>query len=49
MYVFMPHHQDAGQNHNINITNKSLKILAKFKYMRMPVINHNNVHEKTNS
>jgi hypothetical protein len=35
----------AGHKHNIKITNKSLKNVAKFRYLGMTVTNQNDVHK----
>jgi hypothetical protein len=32
-YMFMSHYQNVGQNLNINIADKSIKTVAKFKYL----------------
>jgi hypothetical protein len=40
------HHQNAGQNHNLIAANKSLKNVAKFKYLGIRVKKQNCVHEK---
>jgi len=39
--MFMTHHQNAGQNHNLHVANKFLKNVAKFKYIRITVTNQN--------
>jgi hypothetical protein len=38
-YMFMFHHQNAGQNHNLMIANICLKNVAEFKYLGMTVTN----------
>jgi ERCC4-related helicase len=35
----MSHHQTTGHNHYINLANKSLENVAKFKYLGMTVTN----------
>jgi hypothetical protein len=32
-YVFMSHHKNAGQNHNIKVANISFENVAKFKHL----------------
>jgi hypothetical protein len=34
-------HQDAGQNHNLNIDNKSSESVAQFRCLGVPVTNQN--------
>jgi hypothetical protein len=40
-YMLLSHHQDAGQNHNINIANRSFENVAQFRYLGMTVTNQN--------
>jgi hypothetical protein len=47
--MVVSHNQDAGQNHNILIANKSLKNVAKFKYFGTTVTNKNCSHKEMNS
>jgi hypothetical protein len=48
-YMFVCHHQNAGQNPNIKLNNKSFKTVAKCKCMKMTVANQNYDHEEINS
>jgi hypothetical protein len=43
--MFLSHHQTAEENHDINKI-KSLKNVAKLKYLGTLVINQNYIHEK---
>jgi hypothetical protein len=38
-YLLLAHHQNAGQNHNIKIANRSFENVAQFKYLGMTVTN----------
>jgi hypothetical protein len=42
----MPCYQNAGQNHNIKVGNKSLENLVTLKYLGMMVTNQNYIHDK---
>jgi hypothetical protein len=35
----MPHHQHAGQNHNIKTANRFFEHVAEMKYLKMTVTN----------
>jgi len=43
------HHQNARQDHDLMIVNKSFENVAKFKHLRMTVTNRNYIQEEVNS
>jgi hypothetical protein len=45
----MPHHQNAGQNHNLLMVNKSFENVTLSKCVRMTLKNQNCIHEKVRS
>jgi hypothetical protein len=45
-YILLSRHQNAGQNHNIKISNSSFKNVAHFKYLGTTVTNQNLIQEK---
>jgi ERCC4-related helicase len=47
--MFKSGHKTTGQNHYIKAANKSLKNVAKFKYLGMTITNKNSIHEKIKS
>jgi hypothetical protein len=40
-YMLLSRHQNAGQNHDINIANRSLQKVAQFKYLGTIITNQN--------
>lgn len=48
-YMFMSQKQNAGQNHNIKVANKSSKNVVKFKCLGMTITNENCKLEKIRS
>jgi hypothetical protein len=42
-YMLLSHHQNAGQNHNIKIANRSFENVAQFKYLGMTLTNRNSI------
>jgi hypothetical protein len=40
-YILLSHHQNAEQNHDIKIPNRSFKSVAQFKYLGTNVTNQN--------
>ena len=48
-HVATPHKENEGQNHNIQICNKSPEKLQNFKYLGTMVTNQNYMHEEMTS
>jgi hypothetical protein len=48
-YMIMSHNQNAGQNHNIKIENKSFERVEQFKYLGTALMNRNSIQEEINS
>jgi hypothetical protein len=48
-YMFMSHHQNAAQNHDLLITNISFKNVANFKYLRPTVTNESCICDEIKS
>jgi hypothetical protein len=44
--MLLSHHQNAGQNHNINIGDRSFENVAQLKYLVMRVTNQNLIQEE---
>jgi hypothetical protein len=47
-YMLLSRHQNARQNHDIKIANRSFEIVAKFRYLGTRVTNQNFIHEEIN-
>jgi hypothetical protein len=45
-YMVVPHYQNADQNWDIKIGNRSFENVSKFKYLRMKVTNQNFIQEE---
>jgi hypothetical protein len=48
-YMATSRNQNAGQNHNIKVDNKSFERVDDFKYVRTTLTNQNSIHEEFNS
>jgi di/tripeptidase len=48
-HILISHNQNAGQNHNIKITNGAFENMAKFKYFGTTTTNKNVIHEEIKS
>jgi len=48
-YMFMSQEQNAGQNHNIKIGNKSLERVEEFKYLGTTLTGQYSIHEQIKS
>jgi hypothetical protein len=48
-YMLLSRHQNAGQNHNIKIGDRSFENMAEFKYLGTTVRNTNLIHEEIKS
>jgi hypothetical protein len=45
-YILISHHQNAGQNRDIKIANKSFENVTKFKYLGATITNKNLIQEE---
>jgi hypothetical protein len=45
-YTLLPHYQIAGQNHAINLSDRSTENVAQFKYLGTTVTNQNFIQEE---
>jgi hypothetical protein len=45
-YMLLSHHQNAGQNYDIKIANRSFENVAQFKYLGMEVTIQNLIQEE---
>jgi hypothetical protein len=45
-YMLLSHHQNAGQNHDVKIADRSFETVAHFKYLGTTVVNQNLVQEE---
>jgi hypothetical protein len=49
MYIVMSRNQNAGQNHNIKVDNKSFERVEQFKYLGTTLMNQNSIQEEIKS
>jgi len=47
--MIMSRHQNAGQNHNIKIDNKSSERVEQFRYLETTITNQNSIHDEIKS
>jgi hypothetical protein len=45
-YMLLSHHQNAGQNHDMKIANRSFENVLQFRYLGTTVTNQNLIHEE---
>jgi hypothetical protein len=45
-YTLLSHHQNAGQNHDIKITNRCFENVVQFRYLETTVTNKNFIQEE---
>jgi hypothetical protein len=45
-YMLLSHHQNAGQNHDTKLANRSFENVARFNYSGTTVTNQNLIQEK---
>jgi ribosomal protein S2 len=45
-YMFLFRHQNAGQNHGINVANRCFENVAQFRYLGTTVTNQNLIQEE---
>jgi hypothetical protein len=48
-YMLLPHHQNAGQNHDTKRANKCFENVAQFKYLGTTLTNQNLIQEEIKS
>jgi hypothetical protein len=48
-YTVVSNHHNVGQPHNLVVDNRSLRNVAKFKYLETTVTNQNYIHEEIKS
>jgi hypothetical protein len=46
MYILLSHHQNPGQNHNINRDNRYFENVVQFRYLGMTITNENLIQEE---
>jgi hypothetical protein len=45
-YVLLSHHQNAGENHDVKIANRSFENVSQFKYFGMILTNQNLIQKE---